>query len=550
MKNFTLIASLLMLSVGSIGQQTVGIFQNDSTSLNGYTLFAPLYSNETFLVDNCGELVNKWSASPYTPGPAVYLLEDGSLLKTGKITTGSIITGGSGGQLEIYNWNDSLTWSYTFDSPTERQHHDVTPLPNGNILVLSWDVKSRNDAVAAGLDLTHYDGELWSEKITEIKPIGSDSLAVIWEWYLWDHLVQDIDNTKPNFGAIQHNPQKVDLNYFNNNGISKDYFHINGLDYHPDLDQIILSVRNYDEFWIIDHSTTTAQAATSSGGKSGKGGDLLYRWGNPEAYGRGDINDKKLFGPHNPNWIKKGYRDEGKIMVFNNGLNRTNQISTVEIIAPTIDTSMNYKLLPDNTFAPAQPDWIYQMPVFVDFVSGASRLSNGNTFITSGPDAHFYELDNQDQVVWDYVSPADRNNTYVSQGDLPIANSVFKAIRYAEDYSAFTNRTITSQGPLELNPTPTNCVIYGKTIVGIDEKLESVFEVQVIQNPIADQLRIENKTNAMVNIQVIDLLGRELVNLETADQLITIPASNWKKQMYVVVVRQNNQVLQQKIIKR
>lgn len=550
MKHVSLIASLMLFTIGGFAQRTVGIFQNDSTALNGYTLFAPLNATETFLIDNCGELVNKWSASPYKPGPAVYLLEDGSLLKTGKINTGTIITGGSGGQLERYNWDDSLTWSYTFDGPTFRQHHDITPLPNGNFLVLSWDVKSRNDAVAAGLDTSQYDGELWSEKLTEIKPIGADSIQVVWEWFLWDHIVQDVNSALPNFGIVSQNPHKVDLNFYNNTGISKDYFHVNGLDYNPDLDQIILCVRNYDEFWIIDHSTTTLEAAGNTGGLRGKGGELLFRWGNPEAYGKGTIHDKKLFGPHNPNWIKKGYRDEGKIMVFNNGFNRANQISTVEIITPNINLNGDYTMMNDGTFNPIQPEWIYQLPVFVDFVSGASRLPNGNTFITSGPDAHFYELDDQDQVVWEYVSPADLNNTYTSQGNIPIGNAVFKAIKYSEDYPAFANRTITKKGAIELNPIASNCVIYSKTLVGITDNTIKDFEVQVIQNPISDQLRIENNTNELVNIQVFDLLGREMVNINTSDQIITIPSSNWNNQLYVVVVRQNDNIHQQKIIKR
>lgn len=59
---------------------------------------------------------------------------------------------------------------------------------------------------------------------------------------------------------------------------------MNGIDYNPVLDQIALSTHNLNEWYIIDHSTTTAEAATSSGGNSGKGGDLLYRWGNPAAY--------------------------------------------------------------------------------------------------------------------------------------------------------------------------------------------------------------------------------------------------------------------------
>jgi len=45
---------------------------------------------------------------------------------------------------------------------------------------------------------------------------------------------------------------------------------------------------------VIDHSTTTAQAAGHSGGTYGKGGDLLYRWGNPNAYQHGTAADESF----------------------------------------------------------------------------------------------------------------------------------------------------------------------------------------------------------------------------------------------------------------
>ena len=63
--------------------------------------------------------------------------------------------------------------------------------------------------------------------------------------------------------------------------------------------QIMLSVFEFSELWVIDHSTKTAEAAIHEGGRSGKGGDLLYRWGNPRAYRAGTVKDQKLFGQHN-----------------------------------------------------------------------------------------------------------------------------------------------------------------------------------------------------------------------------------------------------------
>lgn len=541
---------LLFLITSILGaQQTVGLFQNDSLSLNGYTLISNTNASDTYLIDNCGEVVNSWTNSSFRAGPVVYLLDDGSLLKTCKLLSGSLIAGGSGGRLERYDWNDSLIWEYDFDSPTERQHHDINVLPNGNILVLSWDVRTRAEAISAGLDTTLHNLEIWSEKVVEITPIGSDSAAIVWEWFLWDHLIQDINSSANNFGNISQNRQLVDINYFNNNSRNTDYFHANGMDYNPDLDQIIISVRNYDEFWIIDHSTTSAEAATNSGGNTGMGGDILYRWGNPETYQQGTIADKKLFGQHNPNWIPKGYRDEGKIMVFNNGFNDPNLISKVQIIVPPIQPNGTYTYIASTSFDPDTAEWEYEMPVYVDFVSGAVRLENGNTFITSGPDGHLYELDARDSIVWEYISPLQTGNTIASQGNVVSGNTMFRAYKYSDFSPAFQNRTITPLGPLELNPLPSTCVIYPSIATNITEIFIEELQIEAYPNPVSDQLTLKKLTNDPIQVSVFDIRGKLIWNEMWYHSFQYIDFNNWPQGTYILTFETNDTFITKKIIK-
>ena len=77
-------------------------------------------------------------------------------------------------------------------------------------------------------------------------------------------------------------------------GLPSFWDHMNSVAHNEKLDQIVLSVRGFNEIWGIDHGTTTQEAADHSGGKRGKGGDLLYRWGKPAAYKRGANRDKSV----------------------------------------------------------------------------------------------------------------------------------------------------------------------------------------------------------------------------------------------------------------
>ena len=51
------------------------------------------------------------------------------------------------------------------------------------------------------------------DSLIEIKPTGKTTGEVVWEWHLWDHLVQDHDKAKANYGTISAHPELVDLNF-------------------------------------------------------------------------------------------------------------------------------------------------------------------------------------------------------------------------------------------------------------------------------------------------------------------------------------------------
>jgi hypothetical protein len=204
----------------------------------------------------------------------------------------------------------------------------------------------------------------------------------------------------------------------------------------------MLSVRHFSEIWIIDHSTTPEEAAGSTGGRSGMGGDLLYRWGNPATYKAGTRADQQLFYQHDAHWIPEGYPGAGNIMIFNNGDDTIRPYSTVIEITPPLTEDGTYER-EGAVFGPAAPVWEYVADppesFYSPFISGAQRLPNGNTLILNGNGGHFLEVNADGEVVWDYV------NGFT--GNMPVSGyfgptSVFRAYRYPSDYPPLAEREL------------------------------------------------------------------------------------------------------------
>ncbi len=441
--------------------RTVGLFLNDSSSFNGYTLFAPNSYINTYLINNEGRLVNLWE-STHTPGLSAYLLENGNLLRTARVSNSTFSGGGSGGLIQEFDWEGNLFWEFEYSTDQFYQHHDIARLPNGNTLIIAWEYKDNEEVLGAGRDPNLMaQNFLWPDHIVEVQPDSSSGGTIVWEWHLWDHLIQDYDPSQFNYGIVSDHPELVDVNFVSNlpNSLGADWNHINAVDYNEELDQIMLSVHHFGEIWIIDHSTTTQEAAGHTGGNSGMGGDLLYRWGNPQTYDREDSTDQMLFGQHDAHWIVPGLPGEGNILIFNNGRTRLGgQYSTVDEIIPPVDQNGNYLLDPGSTYGPDQLLWTYVDPVPSDFfspnVSGSQRQPNGNTLICNGTWGRFFEVTNEGELVWLYVNPVIASGPMPYEDPIPSTqNSAFRVYRYAADYPGLEGRDLTPGDPIELYPT-------------------------------------------------------------------------------------------------
>jgi len=484
-----------------------GLIYNSDKDTDGYVLYEPSNGTFTYLLNKQGEVVHTWTSELNSMNS--YLKPDGHLIRMERDENfPTFAAGGQSGRIREYDWDGTILWDYKYYNEKELTHHDIEIMPNGNILAISYDALSPEEAIAAGRDPEHTPkAGIWLDKIIEIHPIKPDGGEIVWEWKMKDHLIQELDKSKNNYGVLSENPRKININiqsaeagppmteeqvaqmkkmgFMTSNATvdnqGSDLTHTNAISYNPSLDQIVISVPGLGEVFVIDHSTTTEEAKGSTGGTYGHGGDLLYRWGNPLNYARGTKEDQTLFGQHDIKWIPEGYPGEGRLMVYNNDIpNPSNKLPSMwaalgSANSPEMNVAIgdvgNYSaiyewqipaddngnyVLPDNgAFGPSEPDWSYTAPdkysLYSAFISGAQRLKNGHTLITQGMTGRFFEIDAEKEIVWEYWNPYKYNYTLpdgsASQPVGPFIYGVFRSTLYPDTFPGFKGKELRPVSP-------------------------------------------------------------------------------------------------------
>ena len=450
----------------------------------GYVLFSVPNSGSTYLVNRKGEVVHEWKGTYEGFNP--YILDDGSIVVGENDVDYPVFGfGGPYGRIQKISWDGKILWDYELANEKHILHHDFALKPNGNILAIVYEATSYDDALNMGRapHLIPHSGP-WLEKIIEIVPDGLHGAEIVWEWHVKDHLIQDYDESKPNYGDPADHPELLSFNTGDTipEAISQDsldalkamgresrnltrfnpqsdIYHFNAISYNPTLEQIAISSPELSEVLIIDQSTTTEEAATHEGGRSGKGGDFLYRWGNPENYHRGDSTNRRLWYQHDVRWIEPGKPGAGNLTIFNNnvpnGPDTLDYTAVYELKSP-IAASGNYELREDGTYGPDELVWNYvahdTISFYASFISGAHRMESGNTFINAGPMGRFFEVTPENDIVWEYLNPY-RGNATKPNGDpsnhMPMTYSTFRSTFIPANHPALEGKEL-----MPLDPQP------------------------------------------------------------------------------------------------
>jgi|GEM_PF-615266 len=500
----------LRLGLASLSFLALLVFQSSfiqaQSTFDGFALYNESNQNTAYLIDKDGNIAHSWSCN--RPANYAMALKPNGNIVRGAVASNNQINGAAiGGLLQEYDPSGNVVWEFTYSTGTVISHHDIGLMPNGNVLLIAWEYVSNADLQDLGYT---GNGNKYATHFIEVQQNGTGG-QIVWEWHILDHLIQDTDPNKPNYGVIADHPERLDINVSTNTsgggpgggGGASDWFHFNGLDYNEDLDQIVTTSRFLSELFIIDHSTTTAEAETSTGGNSGMGGDFLYRWGNPDNYGQVFGVQHFPAAVHDSRWIPDdGRPNAGFVQVFNNfGNNGSSTVDAIEL--PRVGFNYTFPTGTSSGYLPGAPTWRHNCLSNANGQSASDRLSNGNTFVALS-NGYMYEVDSLNNVVWQYAAGPQ------------------KAFRYECDHPGI-------EALLGSNPCG---------LVGIEE--ESLAQIKVYPNPSTGIFRLEGLPVEYLNLEVTvsDLCGNLVLKQGGTSGLDLSGQANG---MYIVTVTVDGQ---------
>ena len=564
-------------------------YWNSSETYFGYTLFGT--RGTSYLIDFEGHVIHTWNI-----GTNPRFTEAGTLLDA---------VGGdpsNSNQWKELDWNSTVVWSYTETRTNYHPHHDFEKIYNPKLGDSTFIYIANKDLTAtqclnAGCDPSHSYTGAQMDAIVEVDRSGN----VIWEWCFFDHVVQDIDASKPTYGVIAGTPGRINLN-ISGNPVQKDWLHCNSLDYNQDSDLIVIN-SVHGEFYVIDHGNTfiPSNPAGSITLAATSAGDFKYRFGDPAKYNQGvapsvtanweksTAGNKQIGGAHDIQWIKPGLPGAGHFMLFNNDENlfELTPQSYIYEINPFLDSSgtntgnfvnppnagyrtvnsPNSNLMKVSKNESKQITWKFSSKNNTTFYStiggSAQRLPNGNTLICSMNDGHFFEISPLDSfIVWEYINPMTRDGIKgVKVDNYPTYNGVFRAYRYDSTHPALSGHDLTP-GPTMTGKTPsywTPSTI--QTLVKpLGKPMSNDLLNQNYPNPFSYSTTIafDIPESNQVSVNIFDLSGkpvRSLINKNYAAGKYTLVWDGTDDRgiqvasgMYICILKTNDQQVSKKIV--
>ena len=490
--SITVFTSFLVFVAGGVSAYEASrgptelIYWDPHKAVSGYSLVRTRGPHATgvYLIDMAGQVVN------FLPGfRDAYLLEDGT------------ISGTKGTDTFVHTeWDGKILWEHTETRETYHPHHDFLRIYNAELedftvlYVANVDL-THEEVIALGADpdaVDRYAG-VQMDAIVEVDRNGD----IVWEYHFKDHVVQDRSPRANNYvgrgQSLADYPGRLDINF----GVaSRDYLHVNGIDYNPESGHLAISSNRTHEFYIVDHDGTfvAGDPAESLRLAASEAGDFLYRFGNPANYGQGEYphyakknwslqefsGHKQMGGNHDIQWIKEGLPGAGNLLLFNNGLTvprgqgDSDPQSEFLELNPYLDANGierdHYVNPPDAGYTDvmpgtkqgqgARPTRLFSQQIVSMYHttdgfnshhgSAVQRLPSGNTMVILARVGRMLEITPEGEVVWEYVNPVTtegiKETMITSQHDNNWGG--WSPMRYPVDHPGLAGKDLSPKGPI------------------------------------------------------------------------------------------------------
>jgi hypothetical protein len=241
----------------------------------------------------------------------------------------------------------------------------------GHRFVRDFDILPDDHIAAISLEnnpafLEHIKKNKYSERLLIFDSRGE----IVWDW--------SIENYLNNF-TFTPKLTSLELSYFN----SIRYTNKNPINQTPAL---IVSARNFNSVFILEIKTKK----------------ILW------------ISPNGLFNfQHDATLL-----ENGNLLVFNNGvINGDVLTSVVEINPKTNKIVQNYN---------GGGNWRFM----ISTMGSAQRLNNGNTLISTGASGQIFEINGQQNVVWNYLLPIRSKNNLIQTNNYWQSDFIYRARMY------------------------------------------------------------------------------------------------------------------------
>src|SRR5512136_1901244 len=124
-------------------------------SKEGHFLYTPWHSKTTYLINETGVVNHTWQ-SAYYPLYDSYMGDNGSIYLA--------IESGQGGFQKIA-YDSTVLWEYHYTRDSSYATHDIVPLPNGDIIIIMQEIKSRAQAIQAGRNPNTFGSQFYPNMI-------------------------------------------------------------------------------------------------------------------------------------------------------------------------------------------------------------------------------------------------------------------------------------------------------------------------------------------------------------------------------------------------